>query len=110
MIGLEPMQRKNRDCLGARLLQCDNISEILIIDDFLLFQKTMERKAKILLTILGLGAIVAFIETLELADRVFQVASWFPTGPIKDVFLLLTLFIILYAVTTLEKRSKSRRA
>lgn len=50
----------------------------------------MKQILTIILMILGLGSVVTFIRLLETADMVYQVAYFFPVGPIRDFFLIIT--------------------
>jgi len=62
----------------------------------------MKLAVKLLLSILGLGAIIAFIETLEFADQLYQVSRVLPQ-PFADISSVAVIGIILMAIRTLDR-------
>lgn len=51
---------------------------------------------KILCILLGLGAVVSIIESLEFGDVIYQFAMKISSGIFRDFLLLIALSIILY--------------
>jgi len=62
----------------------------------------MDLIVKTLFTILGLGAVVTFVERLQIADWIYGVTRGLPQ-PVADIFGVVVIVIIVAAASSLER-------